>query len=68
MTLYVVVFVYLVIFIYHTYVIHFVVDLAESDINYTIAITGNRKENYDGKEVLVLGAGDGGILNYLKNG
>lgn len=37
-------------------------DLAESDIAYTNAIMGSGKENYAGKEVLVLGGGDGGIL------
>lgn len=39
-----------------------VADLAESDIAYTNAIMGSGKENYAGKEVLVLGGGDGGIL------
>lgn len=39
-----------------------VADLAESDIAYTNAIMGSSKENYAGKEVLVLGGGDGGIL------
>ena len=43
-------------------------DLAESDLPYTIAITGSDKEDYGGKDVLVLGGGDGGILNYLKDG
>ena len=43
-------------------------DLAESDLSYTIAITGSKKENFEEKDILVLGAGDGGILNYLKNG
>lgn len=38
-------------------------DLAESDIAYTKAIMGSGKENYAGKEVLVLGGGDGGILS-----
>lgn len=37
-------------------------DLAESDVAYTNAIMGSGKENYAGKEVLVLGGGDGGIL------
>ncbi|XP_041864886.1 spermine synthase isoform X2 [Melanotaenia boesemani] len=41
------------------------VNLAESDIAYTRAITGNGKENYAGKEVLILGGGDGGILAEL---
>ncbi|XP_019941309.1 spermine synthase [Paralichthys olivaceus] len=38
------------------------VNLAESDLAYTQAIIGNGKENYAGKEVLILGGGDGGIL------
>uniref|UniRef100_A0A3Q1EPI2 Spermine synthase n=1 Tax=Acanthochromis polyacanthus TaxID=80966 RepID=A0A3Q1EPI2_9TELE len=41
------------------------VNLAESDFAYTQAITGNGKENYAGKEVLILGGGDGGILAEL---
>lgn len=40
----------------------FLVDLAESDIAYTHAIMGCGKEDYSGKEVLILGGGDGGIL------
>lgn len=39
-----------------------IADLAESDLAYTKAIMGNGKENYAGKEVLILGGGDGGIL------
>lgn len=38
------------------------VNLAESDLAYTQAITGGGKEDYAGKEVLILGGGDGGIL------
>uniref|UniRef100_A0A3B4Y468 Spermine synthase n=1 Tax=Seriola lalandi dorsalis TaxID=1841481 RepID=A0A3B4Y468_SERLL len=38
------------------------VNLAESDLAYTQAIIGSGKENYAGKEVLILGGGDGGIL------
>uniref|UniRef100_I3JC24 Spermine synthase n=1 Tax=Oreochromis niloticus TaxID=8128 RepID=I3JC24_ORENI len=41
------------------------VNLAESDSAYTRAITGSGKENYAGKEVLILGGGDGGILAEL---
>uniref|UniRef100_A0A3Q0QUR3 Spermine synthase n=1 Tax=Amphilophus citrinellus TaxID=61819 RepID=A0A3Q0QUR3_AMPCI len=41
------------------------INLAESDFPYTQAITGNGKENYAGKEVLILGGGDGGILAEL---
>lgn len=37
-------------------------DLAESDLPYTEAIMGSGKEDYAGKEVLILGGGDGGIL------
>lgn len=40
----------------------FLADLAESDLAYTQAIMGSGKENYAGKEVLILGGGDGGIL------
>lgn len=40
-------------------------DLAESDLPYTQAIMGSGKENYTGKEVLILGGGDGGILAEL---
>lgn len=43
----------------------FLTDLAESDYAYTEAITGSGKENYAGKEVLILGGGDGGILAEL---
>uniref|UniRef100_A0A7N6B4B8 Spermine synthase n=1 Tax=Anabas testudineus TaxID=64144 RepID=A0A7N6B4B8_ANATE len=38
------------------------VNLAESDLAYTQAIMGSGKEDYAGKEVLILGGGDGGIL------
>uniref|UniRef100_H2ZBM8 PABS domain-containing protein n=1 Tax=Ciona savignyi TaxID=51511 RepID=H2ZBM8_CIOSA len=34
---------------------------------YTVAITGDGKVDYRGKTVLILGGGDGGILNYLKD-
>lgn len=40
----------------------YIADLAESDLSYTKAIMGSGKENYAGKEVLILGGGDGGIL------
>lgn len=40
----------------------YIADLAESDLAYTKAIMGSGKENYAGKEVLILGGGDGGIL------
>ncbi|KAJ3589204.1 hypothetical protein NHX12_010051 [Muraenolepis orangiensis] len=38
------------------------VNLAESDLAYTQAIMGGGRENFQGKEVLILGGGDGGIL------
>ncbi|KAL4693630.1 hypothetical protein H8957_002522 [Semnopithecus entellus] len=38
------------------------VNLAESDLAYTRAIMGSGKEDYTGKDVLILGGGDGGIL------
>ncbi|KAK1788255.1 hypothetical protein P4O66_016708, partial [Electrophorus voltai] len=38
------------------------VNLAESDLPYTQAIMGSGRECYAGKEVLILGGGDGGIL------
>ena len=40
----------------------YTLDLAESDLPYTQAIIGGGRENYTGKEVLILGGGDGGIL------
>ena len=36
-------------------------NLAESDLAYTQAITGYPNEKYDGKTVLILGGGDGGM-------
>ncbi|KAI5133223.1 Spermine Synthase [Manis pentadactyla] len=38
------------------------VNLAESDVAYTRAIMGSGREDYTGKDVLILGGGDGGIL------
>ncbi|XP_072036289.1 spermine synthase-like [Amphiura filiformis] len=38
-------------------------NLAESDISYTKAITGNGREKFEDKTVLILGGGDGGILH-----
>ena len=40
-------------------------DLAESDIAYTKAITGNGREDFRDKDILILGGGDGGILHEL---
>lgn len=37
-------------------------NLAESDLPYTQAIMGSGRESYAGKDVLILGGGDGGIL------
>ncbi|KAF3840902.1 hypothetical protein F7725_006764 [Dissostichus mawsoni] len=42
------------------------INLAESDLTYTQAIMGNGRESYAGKEVLILGGGDGGILFEMK--
>ncbi|XP_020620822.1 spermine synthase-like [Orbicella faveolata] len=39
--------------------------LAESDIDYTKALLGNGRENYKDMNVLILGGGDGGVLNEL---
>ena len=39
--------------------------LAESDIDYTKALLGNGREIYKDKDVLILGGGDGGVLNEL---
>ncbi|KAM7100225.1 spermine synthase-like [Molossus nigricans] len=41
------------------------VNLAESDGAYTRAITGSGKEDYTGKDVLILGGGDGGVLREI---
>uniref|UniRef100_A0A8C9WHC3 Spermine synthase n=1 Tax=Scleropages formosus TaxID=113540 RepID=A0A8C9WHC3_SCLFO len=38
------------------------VNLADSDLAYTQAIMGGGREHYEGKDVLILGGGDGGIL------
>ncbi|XP_042355288.1 spermine synthase-like [Plectropomus leopardus] len=40
-------------------------NLSESDLAYTQAIMGNGRENFEGKEVLILGGGDGGILSVM---
>jgi len=40
-------------------------NLAESDYLYTQAICGHGDINYQGKNVLILGGGDGAILKYL---
>lgn len=41
------------------------INLGESDLAYTLAITGNGREDYKGKDILILGGGDGGILHEL---
>ena len=43
----------------------FPLDLAESDIMYTKTITGSGREDFKDKTILILGGGDGGILNEL---
>ena len=40
-------------------------NLAESDLPYTQAITGFPNENYSNKTVLILGGGDGGIIQNM---
>ncbi|CAH1228347.1 SRM [Branchiostoma lanceolatum] len=40
-------------------------NLAESDAAYTYAMTGNGREDFMNKDVLILGGGDGGILYHL---
>lgn len=37
-------------------------DLAESDLAYTQGLMNKGKENFTGKEVLILGGGDGALL------
>ena len=39
--------------------------LAESDIVYTRTLLGNGRESYKDKDILILGGGDGGVLNEL---
>jgi len=41
------------------------INLAESDIMYTKTITGSGREDFKDKTILILGGGDGGILNEL---
>ncbi|KAL9968615.1 hypothetical protein ACROYT_G020727 [Oculina patagonica] len=41
------------------------INLAESDIIYTKTITGSGREDFKDKTILILGGGDGGILNEL---
>lgn len=41
-------------------------DLAESDLIYTESIMCRGKEDYKGKEILILGGGDGALLNELR--
>ena len=43
----------------------FFIDLAESDIAYTETLIRRGKIDYSGKEVLILGAGDGALLHEL---
>lgn len=41
------------------------INLAESDIIYTKTITGGGREDFKDKTILILGGGDGGVLNEL---
>lgn len=43
----------------------FVVDIAESDLIYTETLMGRGNENYEGKEICILGGGDGALLYEL---
>ena len=43
----------------------FFIVLAESDLIYTRTLCGIGQQDYTGKEVLILGGGDGGILHEL---
>ncbi|CBY30857.1 unnamed protein product [Oikopleura dioica] len=42
-------------------------NLADSDLAYTKAICGSETFDFSGKNVFILGGGDGGIINYLRN-
>ena len=42
-------------------------NLADSDLPYTKAICGSETFDFTDKNVLILGGGDGGIINYLRN-
>jgi spermine synthase len=43
----------------------FLTDLADSDLIYTETLMQRGKENFEGKEVLILGGGDGALLYEL---
>ena len=43
-----------------------IVVLGESDLVYTQTVCAMETENFEGKEVLILGGGDGGILHELR--
>lgn len=45
---------------------HLNTDLAESDLIYTESIMCRGMENLKGKEILILGGGDGALLNELR--
>jgi len=45
--------------------LHFA-DLAESDLIYTESIMCRGVENYAGKDILILGGGDGALLHELR--
>ena len=39
-----------------------ITDLAESDLSYTHGLMTKGEESYEGKEILILGGGDGALL------
>lgn len=38
------------------------IDISEADLIYTETLMQRGKENYTGKEIVILGGGDGGLL------
>jgi spermidine synthase len=40
----------------------FSIDMSESDLIYTETLMQRGKENYEGKEIVILGGGDGALL------
>lgn len=45
-----------------TYTSFFPIDMSESDLIYTETLMQRGKENYEGKEIVILGGGDGALL------
>lgn len=43
----------------------YVTDLSESDLIYTETLMQRGKENFEGKEIIILGGGDGALLYEL---